>query len=290
MATAPSDTALATTGGMMPAARDILLEQFGQACYQFLDASCEVWPECSVLKLYKAEFDAANANPVIAKTFVESLHGKFQEQFKAYITQLIQKDASVVTQPVPFLLEVKAASKYASADSSVQDTCLEYAKQIAQAASINDVYSKCPSRMMDQVAKLATSFVKDIEAGRMDISTLNPLEISQKVMSSLNPSDIEEFGKQLSAQGGMEGVMSMMQNVMGSMPGGMGGLGNMMSSLGAGGFDPSALAGMMSSLGGSGGGADGGLASMMGGLDLASMMKMMNGGANAGKRDGKKRK
>jgi len=247
----------------IPSARDILLEQFGQLTYQFLDASCEVWPECNVLKGYKAEFDAANADSAQAQLFVASAHAAFQEQFKPYVGRLLQKDASVLDEPIPFLEHLHAKEKLASVDPTVLETCLDYAKQIAQSASINDVYSKCPSRMMDQVATLASSFVKDVEQGKLDLASLNPLELSQKVMSTLNPADIEEFGKHLTADGGMENIMAMMSGIMGQA----GGLGS--SPMGNLPFDPSMLQSIMGSLPALAGGQSQA-------PDLSSIMNMMS--------------
>jgi hypothetical protein len=246
----------------IPSARDILLEQFGQITYQFLDASCEVWPECDVLKSFKAQFDAANANPEQAQQFVIYSHGLFQEQFKPYVARLLSKDESILEEPIPFLELVQAKSKLSSVDASVKDTCFEYAKQIAQSASINDVYSKCPTRMMDQVATLASSFVKDVEQGTLDLANLNPLELSQKVMSTLNPADIEEFGKHLTAEGGMENIMAMMSGIMSQAGGPMGAAGGLP-------FDPSMIQSLMGAMPALTGGASGA-------PDMSSIMNMMS--------------
>jgi hypothetical protein len=259
-----------------PNAKEILLEQFGQICFQFLDASAEVWPECPVLKQYKADFEAANANPQLAKPFVSKLHTAFQQQFKEYSTRLMQKDASIVQEQIPFLLDIDASGKFASVDEEVRKTCLEYGKQVAQAASINDVYSKCPSKMMDQVASLASTFVKDLEAGKMDIKSLNPMEISQRVMAQLSPKDIEEFGRQLTTDGGLEGVMSMMQSMMSNLPAGAAGGASPFGNI-----DPSMIMNMMSSMGAMGGGAAGGAAGGMP-FDPSMLMNLLGNGGGSG--------
>lgn len=253
----------------LPSAKDILLEQFGQSVYQFLDASVEVWPTCTILRAFKETFDNANKTPETAKVLVSNLHDMFQEQFKPYIQKMIAKDESYLSERVAFYDTIELATKLASVDASVKDTCLEYAKQIAQSASINDVYSKCPSRMMNQVASMANSFVKDVESGKLDLATLNPLEISQRVMSQFNPADIQEFGEQLTKDGGLEGIMSMMSGVMSQAS-------NMQGGAAAGSlpFDPSMLQGLMSSLPqGLLGGGNGAMP------DLSDMLSMFQAGA-----------
>ena len=249
--------------------KDILLEQFGQLCYQFLDASVEVWPTCPILSGYKVTFDDANKSSESAKAFVVYLHGLFLSNFKNHLGKLIAKDMSILDDNIPVLLTINAKSKLLAADSSVRDTCLEYAKQIAQSASINDVYSKCPSRMMDQVAGFANVFIEDVKNGKMNISELNPIEISKKVMEMVNPQDIEEFGKQLSQEGGLDGVMNMMQSMLGSAGGG--------DASAFGGVDSGMLQGILSTVANGMGGSGAGSAAGAGGVDIASIMKMFGG-------------
>jgi hypothetical protein len=257
-------------------AGDMLLERFGQIAYQFLDAAAEVWTEDELLKSYKAEFDAANETPSSAKKYTEQLQKKFIQEFRRYFSRIESKDETIFEEPIEFLVKLNAASKYAGASLDVRSTSWEYARQIVQAATMGDVYEKCPSKMVQRVASMADKIVKDMQSGNFDPTKLNPMELSQEMLKGIDPKSLEEWGSSLKSSGNIDHIMSMMTGMLGSGMPGMGGLGSLMQNPALkdmmGGGDMAsllsnpALKDMMSSMGGMGGG---GLASM---LNPASMM------------------
>lgn len=226
-------------------ASDMLLERFGQLLYQFLDASSEVWPDDDVLKGWKSKFDEANSNPRKAKVHVQVLFAEFVRDMKPLYSRINAQDATVLEEPVALFVRLQAPQKYAGASAEVRETCWQYAKQIVQAASIGDVYSKCPEQMVKRVASLAETIVKDMEDGKgFDVSKLNPAEISRQMMEGMNPEDLEAWGKSLMTSGNLETIMGLMNGMMGGGGGGSGGLG----ALGAlaGNLDPAMLQSMLS--------------------------------------------
>ena len=223
-------------------ASDLLLERFGQLTFQFLEASCEVWPDDAVLKGWKAKFDDANAEPRKAKVFVQVLFAQFTRDFKSLYTRIQSKDATVLDEPVDFLVQAQAAAKFRGASDDVRSTCWEYAKQIVQAATVGDVYAACPEKMVNRVASLADSIVKQMESGTFDMSKLNPADISRQMMQDMKPEELEEWGRSLMASGNMDSIMSMMGGLLGQ--GGLGGLSALAGGAG-GGLDPAMLRSLM---------------------------------------------
>jgi hypothetical protein len=242
--------------GLNPAeASEMLLERFGQLAYQFLDASCEVWPEEEVLKSWKAKFDAANLEPRRAKVHVQVLFAEFLRDFKPLYNRINSQDATLLDEPISFLVKLKAAEKYAAASADVRETCWQYAKQIVQAASIGDVYSTCPDEMVKRVASLAETIVKDMETGSFDISKLNPADISRQMMEGMNPEDLEAWGKSLMNSGNLDTIMSLMNGVLGGQGGGLG---------------------AFAAAAGQGGGGLGALAQMAGNLDPSLLQSLLS--------------
>jgi len=220
-------------------ASDLLLERFGQITYQFLEASCEVWPDDEVLKSWKAKYDDANSNPRKAKVFVQVLFAEFTRDFKGFFSRIQAQDATVLDEPIEALVQLGAASKFRAASDDVRSTCWEYAKQIVQAATVGDVYAHCPEKMVQRVASMADSIVKKMESGTFDLSQLNPAEISKQMMQDMKPEELEEWGRSLMSSGNMDSIMSMMGGLLGNG-------GGLAALTGNAGLDPEMLRTMMS--------------------------------------------
>jgi hypothetical protein len=203
---------------------DILLEQFGQLAYQFLDASCEVWPDDSVLKGWKAEFDAANAVPAQSKAFVKRAYDAFQDSFAPHFALLQNRDQAIFDQDIEFLTRVDARGKYYAAHPDVQKTVWDYVKQLVQSATIGQVYSGCPKNMMDRVSTMADQIVKDIEAGKFNIAALNPAELSKQMMEGMDREELEAWSRSVMQNGNLENIMGLVQNALGGNGGGLPGI------------------------------------------------------------------
>jgi len=240
-------------------AGDMLLERFGQVTYQFLDAASEVWKEDEHLQQLKRAFDIANETSSSAKKFTVALQKKFVDEFRHLFARIEAKDETVLDEPVAFLVRLDARLKYNSAAEDVRATSWEYARQIVQAATMGDVYDKCPSKMVQRVASMADKIVKDMQSGTFDPTKLNPLELSQEMLKGIDPASLEEWGSSLKSSGNMDHIMNMMSSMMGAagpLGGGAGGIASLLQN--------PALADMLGSMGGGLGG--------MGGSGLGSML------------------
>jgi len=206
-------------------ADSVLVEQFGTLVQQFLDASLEVWKDDSVLLSYKVEFD---------ETRIRFLLSEFLSLFGPFSQRLDAKDESLFDEETlqKFLGPLNAKEKYAGANLDTRTSIWEYVRQINQSATIKDVYSKCPEEMMSKVASLANSIVGEMNSGTLDISKLNPMELSMKLMQDLDPKMVEGWANSLMTGNSMENMMRVMQSAMSGA--GVAGLP----------FDPTALQGM----------------------------------------------
>ena len=192
----------------------MLLERFGQITYQFLDASCDVWPEDKVLLEMRKKFDAANASPSLAKAFTQNLQKDFVRDFHHLFPRIEARDETVLSE-TDFLVRVDAKAKFDAATEEVRGTCWEYAKQIVQSATMGDVYEKCPSQMVQRVASMADKIVRDMQGGSLDFSKLNPMELSKEMMDGIDPKALEEWGNSLKTTGNMEHITQMMMGMLG---------------------------------------------------------------------------
>jgi hypothetical protein len=258
---------------------EILIENFSKSVQEFLAAAVEVWPEEKQLAQFKADYPSVDT---------ASLFAEFEVQFKPYYGRLMEKDASVLEEDIPFFKVFDVKGLYAGAHNDVRETSWQYVKQIVQHASVQSIYAKCPKDMMAQVSSLASSIVSEMESGNLDMKNLDPMELSRKMMSVVSKEDIETWGKQISMDGSMQGMMTMMQMAMSTMglpdPSGAASGGG-----GAGSAGPSGpnISSMLSMLSGAGGGLNPAallgamgdnsnpLAALMQNLDIGELMKML---------------
>jgi len=254
----------------LPPAIDVLLEQFGSAAFNFLDASVGVWTDDLTLKQWHSAWAEANLDPPQAKAYAQRILDQYMADFHTqFQKRILDKDPTLFEEQGQFFLDVGAKAKYDAASEQVKDTVWQYLKQIVQSASVSDVYSKCPPKIMDVVSSMASSILGDVQNGTFDPSQINPMVISQKLMRTLKEDDIKEWGDSLMSGGGLDGLLTMMSSAMG----GNVDLGAMAqaaaASQGAGNglpnLDPAMLSSLLSGLGG--GGAGGGLP------DLGSLLQ-----------------
>ena len=238
---------------VLPPAVDVLLEQFGSAAFNFLDASVGVWTEDSLLSKWHGEWAAANTDPAESKAYAQRMLDEYMATYQKFQTRILNKDDTLFLEEAELFQLVDAKGKWAGASDQVKDTIWQYLKQIVQSASVSDVYSKCPPKIMDIVTSMASSIVGDVQNGTFDPSQINPMAISQKLMGSLKEDDIKEWGNSLMTEGGMDGLLTMMSSAMG---GGvdLSAIASAAKNMGSGGgfpnIDPEMLSTMLGNLGG----------------------------------------
>jgi hypothetical protein len=223
---------------------DVLSNQLGNTVFEFVDAASEVWPDCPALKNRLAQAKEAASSPTMSKEYSAELSKSVLEHSDLF-ERLLAKDLTVFQADVDLFKELSIYEKLSEAPKDVQDTCWQYVEKIVQSVNLNAVYTSAPSEIMSKVSRVAEDIVGKIESGQFDLSTLNPVQITQDIMkdmdteamqkwasTSLNPSSIGSLmgvmkdvlgktGGQVDLQsllsGGGEQDMDMMKNLMGNM-------------------------------------------------------------------------
>ena len=245
---------------------DGMLKAFFNMGMQCLLASVELWPEDEVLASWKrqAETITTSGDERAIQALALKCHAEFHSSFRNHYELLRKRDEAILNSAIPVLDTLNAGVKWRGAHPSVRETLWEYATQLAQFSSMYSMYSSCPGGMMGKVTSMAQSLAKRAAQGEVRMEDINPLELSQQMMSQLDEKDLESFGQALLGQGGgnLVGMMGMVQGMVGQMGpqlgpqmaelttmlnnsggnlplsavlGGMGGLGNLLGSSGAGG-------------------------------------------------------
>ena len=202
-----------------PSPSEGVLQQFLAMSLQFLDAAVEVWPQDAVLAEWKITAEAARASGEDARMRALALRAQaeFHGAFKDSYERLQKKDATLLQEAIPLLAVLDLPAKWHAADAAVRETVWEYVQQLAQFSSMYTLYSKCPGGLMGKVTSMASALVSKLEAGEMDMASINPMQLSQQMLANMDPQDLENFGRELSSGGDIMGMMSMMQGMVGSM-------------------------------------------------------------------------
>lgn len=151
---------------------------------------------------------------------VETFYGQFKEHFEKIIT----KDETFFDVDHPILLGISAKSKWLVLDQPQKDKIWSEMALLVQYSNLSKMYSLCPSKMMDMITGMAEKVSKQVSNGEMDLSTLNPMELGQSLVSSMSQEEIEEIGKSLMRKETMEDMMSMMQTSLKGLQNGESGL------------------------------------------------------------------
>jgi hypothetical protein len=198
----------------MPNPKESTSTLFFDICLEFATASHEVWPQDEKIKEY---VDVLNENLSMKTEYGEYVAVAFHKEFQPLYTKVLNKDEQVLKHPM--LESLKASAKFAGAPQSLKDTVWEYMKNMVQYGGMVDMYSKCPSNMLNSITGIASGMIEKLQNGEMDLSKLNPMQLGQMMMNDMKPEDLEMFGKTIMESGNIENMMSMMQSTIGSVPG-----------------------------------------------------------------------
>lgn len=231
----------------------VLKNQCVGSIFEFIDASSEVWPDCTVIKTYLELFKQARA--LESTQFTLTVYDALMEH-SALFERLQSKDLSVFQEPIEIFHELRMYEKLSEAPSEVQDTCWAYIHQIIQTASLSKVYGTAPTVMLEKVSKVAEGFMKKLEDGTFDVKEIDPMQLTQMLMDGVDKKEMENWASSVMNPQSLQSLMGVMQNVMGkdesfdisslmSMAGGMP-LSNMMQGSNA--MDPAVIQQMMGSL------------------------------------------
>lgn len=193
---------------------DLLTNQLSTTVFEFVEAASEVWPECTALQGRLEEVKAARKSKELSKAYIGSMHTAMMEKTEI-LDRLLAKDATALDEDVPLFKELNAYGKLMAAPQEVQDTCWMYIEKIVQSANLNSVYTSAPQEIMDKVALVAEGFVSQIEAGTFDPSSINPAELTRKMMEGLDPDAISKWAATAMNPASIGSIMGVMKNVMG---------------------------------------------------------------------------
>jgi len=178
-------------------------------CVQLIEASVSAWPEDTLLPIALSEFKKLEA---------ERAFDLVVEHLGSYINGLSARDTAVLFEAskMPALGPLNIEAKFTAANQSTRDTLWTYIGHICKYITMSKLYKHIPENVLGAVSEAASGLKSRIDAGSLDLSSVNPFELGQEVMSKFPPQELERMMKQLTSNPDtMASIMSQMSSVLG---------------------------------------------------------------------------
>ncbi len=220
----------ATTESSSSDMKDQMVNIFFEYSKQFLEAMCEVWPECPSLKQYKLKFDMACVHPpaALALPAKRSLITKYHQAMSPHYARCNSKDESLLMDQaaqasIDLLKDIEFYKKWTpDLHPETKENVWEYINNMNRYGNLHNLYSTVPTGMMGKIEDMANGIATKMSNGEMDMKDLNLNQLGQSVMQSMDHQDLNAFAENMAGNmGDIQSMYSMLGSMMGSMPGGM---------------------------------------------------------------------
>lgn len=199
---------------------DATTDAFMDLMQQFLQAMEDVFPECLKVKQYKLALHARLAvclDDAALKGVGQQAINAFHNNMHAYYSRVVSKDDTLLYENIELMRNIDLPGKWtAELHVDTKDAIWEYIQKLCEHSNIYAMYSKVPLGMLSSIENMAHQIASQINQGNMSLGELNIQQVSQQVLSTLNPDDLQQFAERLSGSDLMENV-SNMYSMMSSM-------------------------------------------------------------------------
>lgn len=147
---------------------------------QFLEAACDVWTKCPVLKEWQTTF-AAETSHIYEESFEGDRQRKnlaemvlqYHEIMSDYYTAIQDNDDRfIMTAKNPEFARLSVAHKWTVATSDVREACFDYLRFLNQYANCFSLYMVCPDGMFNTVIDFAKDLMTKFHTGQVSLKEI----------------------------------------------------------------------------------------------------------------------
>ena len=206
---------------------DQIVEVFFQYSRQFIEALCEVWPECNELKRYKLKFELACVHPPasIAIAAKREMVLNYHKTMSPHYQRCTQKDDSLLLdraaqQGIDILNDIQFYNKWTpDLHPETKENVWEYLCNMNRYSNLYSLYSSVPAGMMGKIENMASGIATKMESGQMSMQDLNLQELGHTVMQNMDKQDMEAFaGNMAGNMGNLQSMYGMLGSMLNTMP------------------------------------------------------------------------
>jgi hypothetical protein len=191
-----------------------VLDAFLDMMRQFLDALEETFPECFKVKTYKLGLtvrlaQCANDEEALREVARQCI-GSYHDSMVAYYGRCSEQDESLIHENIDLMLNIDLHQKWTpELHPDTKAAIWEYINKLNEYSNIYAMYAQVPRGMMGSIENIAHSLATRISSGQMSLSDLNLQDMSEQVMSSIDPNDLQQFAATLQNGNMMQSVTNM---------------------------------------------------------------------------------
>jgi len=203
---------------------------------QFLGALREVFPECPRVMAYDVGFTlkTSGKTPEAMDELGTEAMAAYHTVMSPWYTRCSRRDDSLVSEEIEFLEELGLGSKWGGMHPDTKDAVWEYINQLNNFCCLMSwTRDVLPPNIMSAITSNATEVAEKIKSGEMRMSDLNVMDLSQKIMGSVDPAELEKLGQSLQSGEGVDigSVYTMLTNMVPSGDGDGVDMGALLSSM-----------------------------------------------------------
>lgn len=202
---------------MSSADQEAVSKSFHDVALQLLQASVAAWPEDPLLPIAVAQFQRLDHGT--------ALEG-FKEHFGRHVEGFRKRDTEALFEAAkdPLVAAVDIETKFRNSNANTQDTLWTYLGHLCRYVTMGDLYKYIPTPVMGAVTEAAEDLKKQLDAGSVDIMSINPFELGQQVMSRFKADELENMmTSMMTNPDAMNAMMTQMTSLLGPGGGGLGG-------------------------------------------------------------------
>ena len=200
-----------------------LLEEFVDLSGQFITAIVDVFPECiyshTALTVFQMQTRPGPRRRDVATKAILQWHAEMQPYYAA----CQDSNDSVMSAPLDLFNKLKIKEKWTpDLHSETKVATFAYLTRLndsaSKYASLNSITSAVPNGVLVSVEAVAANLIQQLECGEKSMSDINFQQITQDMMSAIDPSALEAYRDELmNTPGGPMAVISQLMNNVGSL-------------------------------------------------------------------------
>lgn len=176
------------------------VDTFTKHATAFITQLSICYPDCPKVKTLKLKYELAIVSSIepmqtMAKNLLIKTYHINMEPFYQLVSTRDETFFSLACEKVDLLKDMNFRAKWVGADATTRKAVWEYLDLLNRDAQMFALYRHVPPSMMDKIQTIAHGMVSKIEASDMDMSKLDVGGISQQVMKSMSPDEIQSFAK-----------------------------------------------------------------------------------------------
>lgn len=186
---------------------------------QFLDAMREVFPECPYVIAYNVGFTlktSGKTSDEMEELGNEAMQ-RYHETMSPWYARCTRRDETLLHERIEFLDELDLQTKWAdNLHPATKDAIWDYINELNNFCCLMSwTRDIVPPNIMTAITSSATQMASKIRSGEMSMRDFNVMDLSQSIMGSVDPAELEQMGSALqSGNVDISSVFSMLTNMM----------------------------------------------------------------------------